>query len=118
MTIDCILASNREAHTLLADNRLCELCGINTLWMNFLWDILWTFEAHLIAEGVFSVHSSYLPAQDDPHDIHKIVYRMRFSFHVRVSIVGGILLRPCPPPARMTPQGYRNFLKILLKLSI
>jgi hypothetical protein len=60
----------------------------------FLRSILWTDEACLTREGVFTVHKSRLWARDKPHAIHEDGYHVRFSV-IWTRIIGHIFVGHC-----------------------
>jgi hypothetical protein len=81
----------------------------------FLHKILWRDEACFTREGVFNVHNSHLWARDNPHAIRERGYQVRFNVSVWVGIVGDIVVVPyLLLPDRLTAQGYRDFLEIVL----
>jgi hypothetical protein len=62
--------------------------------------ILWTVEAYFMCEGVFSIYSSHLWSQANPHATRACGYQACFIISEWVAICGG---HPCGPlPATMS----------------
>jgi hypothetical protein len=75
---------------------------------------LWTEKALFTREGVFSVDSSHLWAQDNPHVVRECGYEVHFSISVWVGIIRNIVMDPLLLLVRLTAEQYCDFLETVL----